>query len=49
MLRNQSGRQVKIEISGSHTASFKCQVSSIKPSCIRFQLKAFDPGFFGCE
>jgi hypothetical protein len=31
MLRDQSGRQVKIEISGSHPASFQRQVSSIKP------------------
>jgi len=49
MLRDQSGRQVKIKISGSHAVSFKFQVSSFKPSCIRFQFKAFSHSFFGCE
>jgi hypothetical protein len=36
MLCDQSGGQVEMEISGSHTASFRFQVSSFKPSCIRF-------------
>jgi hypothetical protein len=49
MLRDQAGRQVKIEIVGSHTVSFKCRVSSFKLSCIRFQFKAFNPTFLGCE
>jgi hypothetical protein len=36
MLRDQSGWQIKVEISGSHAASFRFQVSSFKPSGIRF-------------
>jgi hypothetical protein len=36
MLRDQSGGQIEVEIGGSHAASFRVQVSSFKPSCIRF-------------
>jgi hypothetical protein len=36
MLRDQSGRQIKVEFGGSHAASFRFQVSSFKPSSIRF-------------
>lgn len=38
MLRDQSGRQVKIEISGSHVASFKFKVSSFKASCHKISI-----------
>jgi hypothetical protein len=46
MLRDQAGWQIEMEISGSHTASFRFQVSSFKPSCIRFLIQSFNPGFW---
>ena len=41
MLRDQLRRQVKIEISGSHAASFKFQVASFKPCMHKISIQAF--------
>jgi hypothetical protein len=46
MLCDQSRGQVEMEIGGSHAASFRFQVSSFKPSCIRFLFIDFNPGFW---